>query len=160
MMAGNIASTKYENNHLNYGRDIGPSKNYCPSSTERSVTSAKNLSLVPLSGHHASGQQIIISSSNGQCKEQTIAIDEVADHVGKEEVTNEGTQGQGIMGGIEREDEGNADGGELDPGPLAKHDFLVSFLVDARGGSMYGCRHSGIKVNRIQLGIELYDNRI
>jgi hypothetical protein len=30
---------------------------------------------------------------------------------------------------------------------LTKQDFLVSFLVDARGGSMKGCRHSGVKVN-------------
>ena len=29
---------------------------------------------------------------------------------------------------------------------LTKQDFLVSFLVDARGGSMKGCRFSGVKV--------------
>ena len=29
---------------------------------------------------------------------------------------------------------------------LQKQDFLVSFLVDARGGSMKGCRYSGVKV--------------
>ncbi|CAB4068137.1 ANK [Lepeophtheirus salmonis] len=29
---------------------------------------------------------------------------------------------------------------------LAKIDFLVSFLVDARGGTMTGCRHSGLRV--------------
>eukprot|EP00096_Caligus_rogercresseyi_P015940 TRINITY_DN8444_c0_g1_i1.p1 TRINITY_DN8444_c0_g1~~TRINITY_DN8444_c0_g1_i1.p1 ORF type:complete len:552 (-),score=180.63 TRINITY_DN8444_c0_g1_i1:297-1952(-) len=29
---------------------------------------------------------------------------------------------------------------------LAKVDFLVSFLVDARGGTMTGCRHSGLRV--------------
>ena len=33
-----------------------------------------------------------------------------------------------------------------DPNAPAKHDFMVSFLVDARGGSMIGCRHSGAKV--------------
>ena len=136
-MASNVTSTKYENNHLNYARDFGPSKNY-PSSAERSAALAKKLS-----------QQIIISPSNGQCREQTVPIDEIADNEGMEEVINEGTEGQGMMDGIEREDDGV--GGELDPGPLAKHDFLVSFLVDARGGSMYGCRHSGIKVNRIHL---------
>ena len=34
---------------------------------------------------------------------------------------------------------------------LAKHDFMVSFMVDARGGSMLGCRYNGVKVdpNRI-----------
>lgn len=26
------------------------------------------------------------------------------------------------------------------------HSFLVSFLVDARGGAMRGCRHSGVRV--------------
>ena len=38
-----------------------------------------------------------------------------------------------------------------DPNAPAKHDFMVSFLVDARGGSMLGCRHSGVKVS-IDLG--------
>ncbi len=33
-----------------------------------------------------------------------------------------------------------------DPNAPAKQDFMVSFLVDARGGSMIGCRHSGAKV--------------
>lgn len=31
---------------------------------------------------------------------------------------------------------------------LSKQDFLVSFLVDARGGAMKGCRFSGVKVSR------------
>lgn len=26
------------------------------------------------------------------------------------------------------------------------HRFLVSFMVDARGGAMRGCRHSGVRV--------------
>lgn len=30
---------------------------------------------------------------------------------------------------------------------LSKQDFLVSFLVDARGGAMKGCRFSGVKVS-------------
>ena len=30
---------------------------------------------------------------------------------------------------------------------LTKQDFLVSFMVDARGGSMKGCRYSGVKVS-------------
>jgi hypothetical protein len=32
--------------------------------------------------------------------------------------------------------------------PPTKHDFMVSFLVDARGGSMTGCRYSGVKVRQ------------
>mgnify|MGYP001382427622 CR=1 FL=1 len=36
-----------------------------------------------------------------------------------------------------------------DPIALTKQDFLVSFLVDARGGSMKGCRFSGVKVRLI-----------
>ncbi|XP_049547695.1 ankyrin-3 isoform X1 [Anopheles darlingi] len=31
-------------------------------------------------------------------------------------------------------------------GPLSRERFLVSFLVDARGGAMRGCRHSGVRV--------------
>ena len=39
---------------------------------------------------------------------------------------------------------------------LHKQDFLVSFLVDARGGSMKGCRYSGVKVSTIiDIGILL-----
>lgn len=30
--------------------------------------------------------------------------------------------------------------------PVLFHSFLVSFLVDARGGAMRGCRHSGVRV--------------
>ena len=30
---------------------------------------------------------------------------------------------------------------------LRREDFLVSFLVDARGGSLKGCRYSGVKVS-------------
>ncbi|XP_039442105.1 ankyrin-3 isoform X4 [Culex pipiens pallens] len=30
--------------------------------------------------------------------------------------------------------------------PLCRERFLVSFLVDARGGAMRGCRHSGVRV--------------
>ena len=36
-----------------------------------------------------------------------------------------------------------------DPNAMAKHDFMVSFMVDARGGSMLGCRYNGVKVNLI-----------
>ncbi len=38
-------------------------------------------------------------------------------------------------------------GSSEDPNAPAKMDFMVSFLVDARGGSMVGCRHSGVKVS-------------
>ena len=37
-----------------------------------------------------------------------------------------------------------------DPNAPTKHDFMVSFLVDARGGCLLGCRHSGVKVRIIQ----------
>jgi hypothetical protein len=30
--------------------------------------------------------------------------------------------------------------------PLTDYSFLVSFLVDARGGAMRGCRHSGVRI--------------
>ena len=39
---------------------------------------------------------------------------------------------------------------------LTKHDFLVSFLVDARGGSLKGCRYSGVKVSILQFRILLF----
>ena len=29
---------------------------------------------------------------------------------------------------------------------MSRFRFLVSFLVDARGGAMRGCRHSGVRV--------------
>ena len=35
----------------------------------------------------------------------------------------------------------------IDALTLTKQDFLVSFMVDARGGSMKGCRYSGVKVS-------------
>lgn len=35
-----------------------------------------------------------------------------------------------------------------DPNAPVNHDFMVSFLVDARGGAMVGCRYSGVKVMR------------
>merc|ERR1712227_1195455 len=31
-------------------------------------------------------------------------------------------------------------------GPMWRERFLVSFMVDARGGAMRGCRHSGVRV--------------
>ena len=35
-----------------------------------------------------------------------------------------------------------------DPNAPVNHDFMVSFLVDARGGAMVGCRYSGVKVRK------------
>ena len=40
---------------------------------------------------------------------------------------------------------------------LAKQDFLVSFLVDARGGSMIGCRFSGVKVSQNKIANFAFD---
>ena len=41
----------------------------------------------------------------------------------------------------------NNNNGGLEPATqVARHDFLVSFLVDARGGALNGCRHTGVKV--------------
>jgi hypothetical protein len=41
----------------------------------------------------------------------------------------------------------NNNNGGLEPTTqVARHDFLVSFLVDARGGALNGCRHTGVKV--------------
>ena len=34
-----------------------------------------------------------------------------------------------------------------DPNAPAKAEFMISFLVDARGGSMHGCRFSGVRVS-------------
>jgi ankyrin len=35
---------------------------------------------------------------------------------------------------------------EVRPSKLFRKNFLISFLVDARGGAMRGCRHSGVRV--------------
>ena len=40
---------------------------------------------------------------------------------------------------------------------LRREDFLVSFLVDARGGSLKGCRYSGVKVSESYLCLTLLD---
>jgi hypothetical protein len=149
MMAGNGTSlpsyTKFERNHLQHGTTNITPKDYRNLSNNRTVASSgQNVSL----GFSAPAQkdtkgQITIPS-NGQYLAQNISlsIDDLADMVEKPEIIEEGIQeGNGIMHEIEGEFVG-----ERDPSPLAKHDFLVSFLVDARGGSMYGCRNSGIKV--------------
>ena len=64
-----------------------------------------------------------------------------------------GHVGHGVGGGHGLE-VGGHNGGQIaddaaDPIALTKQDFLVSFLVDARGGSMKGCRFSGVKVRII-----------
>ena len=40
---------------------------------------------------------------------------------------------------------------------LRREDFLVSFLVDARGGSLKGCRYSVVKVSESYLCLTLLD---
>ena len=52
----------------------------------------------------------------------------------------------GSAGGLTHDDVESITSSE-DPNAPAKHDFMVSFLVDARGGSMVGCRHSGVKAS-------------
>ena len=58
-----------------------------------------------------------------------------------------GGSGQGGgQGGVEGGHNGGQSGDDAATIALTKQDFLVSFLVDARGGSMKGCRFSGVKV--------------
>ena len=154
MMAGNGTFAKFESNHLQYGRNVTIPKG---DRSNRYSTDINNQSSVAAAGRnttslHSSiysrdiGRQIT-TSSNGQHLTQNISlsIDDLADNmVEKPEIVNEGQmhhRDNDVMNDIESEYIG-----ERDPSPLAKHDFLVSFLVDARGGSMYGCRNSGIKV--------------
>ena len=47
---------------------------------------------------------------------------------------------------------GNVTESDASATQVARHVFLVSFLVDARGGALNGCRHTGVKVG---LTIEL-----
>ena len=77
----------------------------------------------------------------------SLSIDDLAtEMVEKPEIINEGELHQEEENDVMNDIENEYIAGDGDPSPLAKHDFLVSFLVDARGGSMYGCRNSGIKV--------------
>ena len=150
IMARNGSFAKLEHNHLQYGRNDIATKG------DRSLLNNRNL--VAAAGrnntsHHISpysretGRQIN-ASSNGQHLAQNISlsIDDLADMVEKPEIVNEGALLQEEENDVINDNESEYIGGERDPSPLAKHDFLVSFLVDARGGSMYGCRNSGIKV--------------
>ena len=147
MMAGNGTFTRLESNHLEHGANstLTP-KDYGRISNNRAVASSgRNVSSVPSSAQKDyKGPQITVAT-NGQHLLQNISlsIDDLADMLEKPEIVDEGMQeGNDVMNEIE----GEYVAGERDPSPLAKHDFLVSFLVDARGGSMYGCRNSGIKV--------------
>ena len=70
----------------------------------------------------------------------------------EEDVDNE--EGKGQNGGRRGGERGLNGGGQcadeaipIDALTLTKQDFLVSFMVDARGGSMKGCRYSGVKVS-------------
>ena len=148
-MERNGNSTKFESNHLHYGSNIMALKEYNSMSNNRNVASGRNVSSVPLSAQNSIGQ--VMTSANGQHLAQTvsISIDGVADRVVvKPKIASQGMDDDNeVMNEIGQEHEINVHIGERDPSPLAKHDFLVSFLVDARGGSMYGCRNSGIKVN-------------
>ena len=149
MMAGNGTSlpsyTKFESNHLQHGTTNITPKDYRNLSNNRTVASSgRNVSSVFSGSTQKDTKGQITIASNGQYLGQNISlsIDDLADMVEKPEIIEEGMQeGNDVMNEIEGEFVG-----ERDPSPLAKHDFLVSFLVDARGGSMYGCRNSGIKV--------------
>jgi hypothetical protein len=62
-----------------------------------------------------------------------------------------GANGRGGLVGIAVNDVTYASGslssdGGGDPNAPARADFMISFLVDARGGTMHGCRFSGVKV--------------
>ena len=150
MMAGNGAMKKYETNHLQHGIDnTSSAKDYqvIPISISRNrappLSAGRNMSTI-LSSVQTTAGPVTISSNGQQNLSQPISlsIDDIADIVEKPEVSNISMR--------DRNDPLNEFEGEYvvgrDPSPLAKHDFLVSFLVDARGGSMYGCRNSGIKV--------------
>ena len=161
MMAGNGAIKKYETNHLQHGIDNTSSTNdyqVIPISISRNraplISAGRNMSTI-LSSVQTPAGPVTISSNGQQHLSQPISlsIDDIADIVEKPEVSNISMR--------DRNDALNEFEGEYavgrDPSPLAKHDFLVSFLVDARGGSMYGCRNSGIKVF---LAVRLFRNSI
>ena len=146
MMAGNGALKKYETNHLQHGIDnTSSAKDYqaLPRNQGPLISAGRNMPTI-LSSLQTSAGLVTISSNGQQNLSQPISlsIDDIADIVEKPEISNISMR--------DRNDALNEFEGEYavgrDPSPLAKHDFLVSFLVDARGGSMYGCRNSGIKV--------------
>ena len=146
MMAGNGAIKKYETNHLQHGIDnTNSSKDYrvIPINRVPSLSAGRNMSTI-LSSVQTPAGPVTISSNGQQHLSQPISlsIDDIADMVEKPGVSNISIRDRNHA---LNEFEGEYVVGR-DPSPLAKHDFLVSFLVDARGGSMYGCRNSGIKV--------------
>ena len=147
-MAGNGTFAKFESNHLQYRRnDIIPKGDRSLLNNRSSVAEAgRNTTSLHSSSYSRTTGRQITTPSNGQHLTQNISlsIDDLADMVEKPEIVSEDQmhhKDNDVMNDIESEYIG-----ERDPSPLAKHDFLVSFLVDARGGSMYGCRNSGIKV--------------
>ncbi len=66
------------------------------------------------------------------------------------EAVNLGTNGRGGLGSIAAGNDATYASGSLssesDPNAPARADFMISFLVDARGGTMHGCRFSGVRV--------------
>ena len=150
-MARNGTFAKLESNHLQYGRsDMIPKDDRNLLNNRNSVaTAGRNNSSVHTSTYNRDATRQIKTPSNGQHFAQNISlsIDDLAtEMVEKPEIINEGELHQEEENDVMNDMENEYIGGERDPSPLAKHDFLVSFLVDARGGSMYGCRNSGIKV--------------
>ena len=146
MMAGNGALKKYETNHLQHGIDnTSSAKDYqaLPRNQGPLISAGRNMPTI-LSSLQTSAGLVTISSNGQQNLSQPISlsIDDIADIVEKPEMSNISMRDRNY---VINEFEGEYAVGR-DPSPLAKHDFLVSFLVDARGGSMYGCRNSGIKV--------------
>ena len=146
MMAGNGAIKKYETNHLQHGIDnTSSAKDYrvIPINRAPPLSAGRNMSTI-LSSVQTPAGPVTISSNGQQHLSQPISlsIDDIADMVEKPGVSNISIRDRNHA---LNEFEGEYVVGR-DPSPLAKHDFLVSFLVDARGGSMYGCRNSGIKV--------------
>ena len=142
MMTGNGTYARLECNNLQHEGNNRTPKDFRTLSNNRTFAYGRDVSSNFSSAHVTAGQ--INKSSNGQHLAQTVSlsIDDIADIVDKPEIVDQAVvQRNDVMNEIEGDEYC-----ERDPSPLAKHDFLVSFLVDARGGSMYGCRNSGIKV--------------
>ena len=149
-MARNGTFAKFESNHLEYRRnDMIPKGDRNHLNNRGSVaTAGRNNTSIHTSTYNRDARQQMKTSSNGQHLVQNISlsIDDLADMEEKPEIVNEGEPNHEEENDVMNDIENEYIAGDGDPSPLAKHDFLVSFLVDARGGSMYGCRNSGIKV--------------
>ena len=139
-MARNGTFAKFESNHLEYRRN-----EMIPSLI---ASAGRNNTSIHTSTYNRDAGQQMKTPSNGQHLVQNISlsIDDLADMEEKPEIVNEGELNHEEENDVMNDIENEYVAGDGDPSPLAKHDFLVSFLVDARGGSMYGCRNSGIKV--------------